>query len=695
MFRIFLLAGCFLMTLSSFAQDSLKIRKDTVTQLKEVVVHAFANDRPLSEVPAPVGLLDTKALERFNNTSILPAVNTIPGVRMEERSPGSYRFAIRGSSLRSPFGVRNVKMYWNGLPFTDGGGNTYLNLVDFNAVGKAEIIKGPGGSLYGAGTGGVLLLSSPSAQQNQLQLSSLGGSFGLQRYQVSAQTGSDKMKVSVNYAHQQSHGYREQTAMRRDAINTDWRFAISTKSTLSASLFYTDLYYQTPGALTKTQYESDPKQARPSGAVPGPGGAVTQKAAVNNKTFYAGLMYDYQWNSQWSTRAGLYGAITDFINPTLRNYEKRKENNWGGRTETQYVVHKTNWKGKVTFGGEFQQFYSPLTDYQNLGGTAGNIQTDDRLYSTLLLLFAQAEVDLPGNFYLTAGGSGNFLEYKLDRISVTPNVLQKRNFDPVFSPRLALLKKINEKVSVYASISNGFSPPSLAEVRPSTGTYNNSLNPERGTSYEAGVRGTLGRQVSFDITGYHFKLDQTIVVQYQNSGSDYFHNAGSTSQNGMEAMLSWTPVMDQNGFFNTLKFWSSYTLNRYQFKEYVQNAKVYSGNKLTGVSPNIVVAGMDVMLVKKLYANVTFNFVDKIPLNDANSEYAAPYRLLGMRVGYKAQLTKNLPWEVFGGVDNAFNAHYSLGNDLNAIGGRYYNAAAGRNFYFGLKVGLLSRRQKR
>src|SRR5258708_13431239 len=90
-------------------------------------------------------------------------------------------------------------MYWNGLPLTDGGGNTYINLVDFNSVASAEIIKGPGASLYGAGTGGVVLLGSPMSNHNQLQVSALGGSYGLQRYQISAQTGSEKARVPVNY----------------------------------------------------------------------------------------------------------------------------------------------------------------------------------------------------------------------------------------------------------------------------------------------------------------------------------------------------------------------------------------------------------------------------------------------------------------------------------------------------------------
>ena len=77
---------------------------------------------------------------------MLPAVNLVPGVRMEERSPGSFRLSVRGSLLRSPFGVRNIKVYWNDIPFTDAGGNTYFNLVDPNSIRQIEILKGPGSS---------------------------------------------------------------------------------------------------------------------------------------------------------------------------------------------------------------------------------------------------------------------------------------------------------------------------------------------------------------------------------------------------------------------------------------------------------------------------------------------------------------------------------------------------------------------
>ena len=159
--KIFLfLIFYFLLFNSSFAQtDSTKFLTDTTT-LESVTVTAFGSNAKWKDVPAAVALINKQQLQRFDNKTLVPVLNTITGVRMEERSPGSYRLSIRGSLLRSPFGIRNIKVYWNDIPLTDAGGNTYLNLVDINQIQSAEIIKGPAASMYGANTGGAVLLKS-------------------------------------------------------------------------------------------------------------------------------------------------------------------------------------------------------------------------------------------------------------------------------------------------------------------------------------------------------------------------------------------------------------------------------------------------------------------------------------------------------------------------------------------------------
>src|SRR5688572_10279146 len=150
--RFFLLIFCSLYFLFSFGQDTLR-----ELTLDAVVVKAFEQNRNLKNVPAAVNYTGNTVLQRFSPISIVSAVNTTPGVRMEERSPGSYRVNIRGSALRSPFGVRNVKVYWNGIPITDPSGNTYFNQFAYNNFSTIEVFKGPVGSLYGAGTGGRIL----------------------------------------------------------------------------------------------------------------------------------------------------------------------------------------------------------------------------------------------------------------------------------------------------------------------------------------------------------------------------------------------------------------------------------------------------------------------------------------------------------------------------------------------------------
>jgi iron complex outermembrane receptor protein len=95
--------------------------------------------------------------------------------------------------------------------------------------------------------------------------------------------------------------------------------------------------------------------------------------------------------------------------------------------------------------------------------------------------------------------------------------------------------------------------------------------------------------------------------------------------------------------------------------------------------------GVDFTVRKKVYANITGTYVDHVPLNDSNTVFAKEYYLLGGRIGYKINTGGSAILEVYAGVDNALNKKYSLGNDLNAFGGRFFNAAAPRNYFVGVR----------
>ena len=109
---------------------------------------------------------------------------------------------------------------------------------------------------------------------------------------------------------------------------------------------------------------------------------------------------------------------------------------------------------------------------------------------------------------------------------------------------------------------------------------------------------------------------------------------------------------------------------------------------MPSIAPHTVVTGIDIQTKPGLYLFTTYYYSDKIPLNDDNSVYSSSYNLASFRIGYKRNLSQKIRLDIFGGVDNLFDQTYSLGNDINAFGGRFYNAAPGRNYFAGLSLGF-------
>lgn len=379
----------------------------------------------------------------------------------------------------------------------------------------------------------------------------------------------------------------------------------------------------------------------------------------------------------------MFGNFVQFNNSAIRNYEHRAEQNFGARTVTDFRFDINNWKFRLLGGGEYLNGFSPIKTYQNLQGTTGALQSDDELRTHQYSVFGQTEITKT-NWLITAGLSVNWVDYEFQRLSTVPVVLQNTDFKRELTPRVAVLRKINSAFSTHASVSWGFSPPTLGEVRPSNTVFNRDLQSERGIQAEIGARGYFGKRKFFiDAALYHFALKETIVVRRDADGADYFVNAGATNQNGLELLLNWQPVI---AGFSSFKVWGGLTLNDYTFKEYVKDNTSFNGNKVTGVPDRILTGGIDLEINKHFYTHLTANYTAALPLDDANTTFADSYMLLGCKLGYKFNAGKKLPFNFFAGADNLLNEQYSLGNDLNAAGSRFYNAATGRNYFVGLVV---------
>lgn len=670
-----------LAVLNAHAQrDSIPSDTPVFRSLSEIIVNGFEQARRLQLSTASAYVLLRDDADRYNKTSFVQGFNTVPGVRMEERSPGSYRVNIRGSSLRSPFGVRNVKVYWNDIPITDPGGNTYFNQFAFNNFSSIEIYKGPAGSMYGAGTGGLILMNSlGSLWTPGASIEYVTGSFGLQNVLASARIGGSDNRSSITFAHSEHNGYRQQSAMRRDNASWSSSFKINNKQELRANVLFTDMYYQTPGGLTKAEFEKDPSAARPAaGGLPG---AVQAKAAIYQKNFLAGVQYRYNIDTHWTNATSMYVAHAQIRNPTVRNYERRSEPHVGARTVFTRQMGDDRINLKLLAGGELQYGFFNTKVYQNRQGMSDTLQTDDDIQYRVYSAFVQGDLNLASRLFITVGTSINNTRVEFARLNSYPVKLQSRTYRQEWAPRISVLYSINQRLSAFASIARGFSPPSIAELLPSTGVISTFLEAEKGTNYEAGIRQTaISNRLYVQLSGYYFRLNNTLVQRRDNNGADFFINAGNTKQKGIEASAEY--IHPKN-----LSLKAAYTYADYKYGSFTRDTVDLSGKKLPSVPANTIslLANVD---IKSLYANASYYYASRIFLNDVNTASAKSYHLLGLRLGWKQTFKQKLIMNIYAGADNLLDEVYSLGNDINDARGRYFNTAAPRNYYGGVLLQL-------
>lgn len=660
----------------------LRAQQDSV-QLGEVVVTAFQQRTQWKAAPVALGLIRQADFALSATPTLLSAMNALPGIRMEERSPGSYRLSIRGSLLRSPFGVRNIKVYWNQLPLTDGGGNTYLNLLDLSQVSGAEILKGPAASSYGAGTGGAVLLHSDmgfrSAGQHSGSVETAGGSYGLFQLNSNWQYADSNFSSALRQSHLQSDGYRQQSAMRRDGLM--WQGAVRTRvQSWQWLAFYTDLFYQTPGGITLAQMQSNPRLARQAaGALPG---AVQQQTAVYNRTAYAGIQHQLTLGKRDQLQSFAMYSHTDFRNPFITNYERRNEKNMGLGLQWRHQFPVREGSLVWITGGEWLQNPSNINNYGNRGGKQDTLQYADAIRATQWFGYTQLQYARAGQWQLSVGASYNNQYYRYQRTStpLVPSVT--KNIDPLITPRLSLSVAVFRHANIYAVMAKGFSAPTVAELRPSDGNFYGQLNAESGWNMELGIRGSwLQQRLWFDASVYSFQLNNAIVRRNSASGVEYFVNAGSTRQPGAELLLRYQQTLAASSRISEWLVQAGYSYQPYCFGQYSSGGIDYSGNRLTGVPRHV--GNLLAMVSSRVgyYLSVNANLVGTLSLNDAGDSYTTAYQLVQLKLGYRKKAL-----HLFCAVDNLLNQVYSLGNDINAAGRRYYNPAAARNILAGLQI---------
>jgi iron complex outermembrane receptor protein len=631
----------------------LFVAPDSTRELANVEVRVLEQNRTRLSSPDAFNLLKSKDIQPIHGNSFATALNAQAGVRLEERSPGSYRVAIRGSSLRAPFGVRNVKIYWNQIPFTDAGNNSYLAILEPDMMDQLIILKGPSGGLYGAGTGGSMLFQGPILGQKKLEHQEIVNSLGGYKQTWDIQHSGHRVYASF----WQQPGARDWSAMKKQVLTHEYQKNFGINGSLQITSYYADVAYQTPGGLTRAQYNTNPFQARPAAGIFL--SAAAQQATFKLKSFGTGVNLTNSWNGNWGYSLANSIQVNKVENPTIRNYEIRHEPNVSSRG----VIHYQKNASSIDFGYEFQIGQFDSQTFGNRKGIKDTLQTSQNTNIQSGNLFVQWDYQINPNWNSTVSLSAN--GYWTQYIGNEQNV----------TPRLAIVRKLGNRQRLVFKIASGYSPPSIAEMRPSTGIINTNLKAEKGWNKEISWRGNY-TNFEWDINAYQFDLDETIVIRRAADGSDYFVNTGSTTQQGIELGY-------QINLGKKLTLRNSESIQNFRFNQYKSGTKDYSGNRLTGTSPFQHASVIQWELSPKLTWTGQFLFTDFMYLNDANTDVLPSSRVWNSKIQYQRK-----HWEIYLAAENLFNELYVSGPDLNAVGSRYYNAAPGRYFQTGLKIKL-------
>jgi iron complex outermembrane receptor protein len=254
-------------------------------------------------------------------------------------------------------------------------------------------------------------------------------------------------------------------------------------------------------------------------------------------------------------------------------------------------------------------------------------------------------------------------------------------------PRVSLSYLFTPEVTGRITVSRGYSPPTTEEI---SAIGSRDLQPESGWNYEAGVRATTRNARAYiDVAAFYYRMQNAIVRRVDSLGNDYYVNAGGVRQKGLEVQGSfWIVEPKKHRFLRGLKWTEAYTFSNFKFTDYIVAQKEYSGNQVTGVPQHMLVSGLQFLLPSKLSLYVQHTYTSSIPLDDASTYFADSYHLLQANISWQLPLRMRFPVSVYAGAYNLLNVSYSLGNDLNAVGNRFYNPAPGRNYFAGISMKL-------
>ncbi len=658
----------------------IKLEIDDII-LNEVIVGSNLNKRKLKKNPGNIDYLSKLSIQQSNPTIITDRLNQIPGIFMQSGALNTNRITIRGIGSRSPFSTNKIRAYYKDIPLTNGTGETTIEDIDLEAIGSMEVIKGPNSSKYGSGLGGVILIKPYNGNNlsNSISLNTTLGSFGQIKNGINLNLNKNNV-VSTNLSINRlsSEGYRENNKVDRMNIQLTNEIKLK-KDKISLIGYYVDQKAFIPSSLGITDFSTNPEKAANNWA--------EAQGFEDYYTLHLGLGWDHIISDKSIVTTSIYTSLFNNYEARPFNILSENTNAIGVRSRFIYDISSNH---TILFGVEAYQDKRDWRTFENLyeenngnGSLQGNQLVSIEERRSFVNLFSEWNWKLSEKLNLETGININQTSYLLDDNDTIQNDVSGSYAYPLqLSPKVGINYQLNSSTNLFASASNGFSPPSLEETLTPNGNLNDEIQPETGWMEEVGIR-LFYRNLTFTTTLYSMQIQNLLVSR--RIGEDQFIglNAGSTLHNGIESSLFGRVNLTENSVF---EYNANYAYQHYTFTDFIDGENDYSGNQLTGVPSNILSGGFRLNFFG-FYLGTKGFFADKMPITDDNIAYNDSYFLIDALAGYQKQFNK-LTISIDTWLQNLTDKNYASMVQVNASA---FGSNEPRYYYPGLPRNLLTR----
>ncbi|WP_301430478.1 TonB-dependent receptor family protein [Acinetobacter baumannii] len=686
-----------------------------VAKLPTLHVEATRTDTGYLQTPASVFRIEAPQVDSSSQVNLTEVVKGIPSlqIRNRENYAQDLQLSMRGFGARSTFGVRGIRLYVDGIPATMPDGQGQTSNIDLSSLDHVEVLTGPFSSLYGNSSGGTILTSTKEGQgKDSIELSYSGGSHDKSRAGLVLQggaKGANEPSYIISSSYFDTDGYREHSGAEKVLNNAKLSWNLDDGSKINWVTNYVKIHADDPQGLNRDQWNANPKQVNDADN--------TYKVRKDIEQTQTGIT----WSKPINDKNELY-AMAYLGNRQVTQYQsipkstqEANDNQAGGVIDFKrnYYGADFRWTGKellpnttLSVGVALDAMDEDRKGFENFNadgiyGVKGKLRRDEDNTLWNIDPYLQASWQFLPTWRLDTGVRYSNVHYKSeDNYLSNGDDSGKTDYDKVL-PSVALSWQILPELMAYVSYAKGFETPTFTEMayRPDGQSgFNFDLTASTSDTYETGLK-SQNQLGDFTLAVFQTKTKDDIVSAGNSNGRSTFRNADKTLREGVEFAWNkklWRDLTATASYAYLDATFDANVPEKLDKKGKVLASAISSGNAIPGIAKNQVYASLAWQPSHGLYGGVDVQYMDKVYVNDTNSDAAPSYSVTSANIGYAWVVND---WKIisFARVDNLFDKNYAgsvIVNDSTQIkvngqmvpAKRYFEPADGRNWSAGLRV---------